>query len=88
MKAGVGESEPFRLSSSSSKQPTNTNCRCRGFRDTAFSENHARTLHWGVPWIAGFFGSFVAGAGMTLIEALKHGCDAVGFEISPYAPSA
>ena len=79
-----------------------------GFRDTAFSENHDRTLHRWVPWIAGFSGSFVAGVlesvkrerpklrvldpfagvGTTLIEALKHGCDAVGFEINPYAALA
>ena len=31
------------------------------FRDTAFSENHDRTLHRWTPWIAGFSGSFVAG---------------------------
>ena len=79
-----------------------------GFRDTAFSENHDRTLHRWVPWIAGFSASFVAGVldsvkrerpkprvldpfagvGTTLIEALKHGCDAVGFEINPYAALA
>ncbi len=79
-----------------------------GFRDTAFSENHDRTLHRWVPWIAGFSGSFVAGVlddarngqrrlrvldpfagvGTTLIEALKHGDDAVGFEINPYAALA
>lgn len=79
-----------------------------GFRDTAFSENHDRTLHRWVPWIAGFSGSFVAGVlekvrcerrrlrvldpfagvGTTLIEALKHGDDAIGFEINPYAALA
>ena len=32
-----------------------------GFRDTAFSDNHDRTLHRWVPWVAGFSGSFVAG---------------------------
>ncbi len=31
------------------------------FGDTAFSENHDRTLHRWTPWIAGFSGSFVAG---------------------------
>ncbi len=75
------------------------------FRDTAFAENHDRTLHRWVPWVAGFSGSFVAGVleevrrerrrlrvldpfagvGTTLIEALKHGDDAIGFEINPYA---
>ena len=79
-----------------------------GFRDTAFAENHDRTLHRWVPWIAGFSASFVAdaldrvrrrgrrmrvldpfaGVGTTLIEALKHGDDAVGFEINPYAALA
>ena len=79
-----------------------------GFRDTAFSENHDRTLHRWVPWIAGFSGSFVAGVlekvrrerrrlrvldpfagvGTTLIEALKHQDDAIGFEINPYAALA
>ncbi len=79
-----------------------------GFRDTAFAENHDRTLHRWVPWIAGFSGSFVAGVldkvrrerrrlrvldpfagvGTTLIEALKHGDDAIGFEINPYAALA
>ena len=79
-----------------------------GFRDTAFSENHDRTLHRWVPWIAGFSGSFVAGVlekvrrgrrrlrvldpfagvGTTLIEALKHEDDAIGFEINPYAALA
>ncbi len=79
-----------------------------GFRDTAFSENHDRTLHRWVPWIAGFSGSFVAGVldsvrtrrrrmrvldpfagvGTTLIEALKQGDDAVGYEINPYAALA
>ena len=79
-----------------------------GFRDTAFTENHDRTLHRWVPWIAGFSASFVAdaldrvrrrgrkmrvldpfaGVGTTLIEALKHGDDAVGFEINPYAALA
>ena len=79
-----------------------------GFRDTAFSENHDRTLHRWVPWIAGFSGSFVAGVleevrrggrrlrvldpfagvGTTLIEALKHGDEAIGFEINPYAALA
>ena len=79
-----------------------------GFRDTAFSENHDRTLHRWVPWIAGFSGSFVAGVlekvgrerrrlrvldpfagvGTTLIEALKHGDQAIGFEINPYAALA
>jgi excisionase family DNA binding protein len=79
-----------------------------GFRDTAFTENHDRTLHRWVPWIAGFSGSFVAGVleqaerkrhrlrvldpfagvGTTLIEALKHGNDAIGFEINPYAALA
>ena len=79
-----------------------------GFRDTAFAENHSRTLHRWVPWIAGFSASFVAdaldrvrrrgrrmrvldpfaGVGTTLIEALKHGDDAVGFEINPYAALA
>ena len=29
-----------------------------------------------------------AGVGTTLIEALKHGDDAVGFEINPYAALA
>ena len=78
------------------------------FRDTAFSENHDRTLHRWTPWIAGFSGSFVAGVlagvrrerhrlrvldpfagvGTTLIEALKHDCDATGFEINPYAALA
>ena len=32
-----------------------------GFRDTAFSDNHDRTLHRWVPWVAGFSGRFVAG---------------------------
>lgn len=79
-----------------------------GFRDTGFSENHDRTLHRWVPWIAGFSGSFVAGVldsvrngrrrirvldpfagvGTTLIEALKQGDDAVGYEINPYAALA
>jgi excisionase family DNA binding protein len=79
-----------------------------GFRDTAFTENHDRTLHRWVPWIAGFSGSFVAGVleqaertrhrlrvldpfagvGTTLVEALKHGNDAIGFEINPYAALA
>jgi excisionase family DNA binding protein len=79
-----------------------------GFLDTAFTENHDRTLHRWVPWIAGFSGSFVAdvlerakrkrarltvldpfaGVGTTLIEALKHGADAIGFEINPYAALA
>ena len=79
-----------------------------GFRDTGFSENHDRTLHRWVPWIAGFSGSFVAGVldavrsegrrmrvldpfagvGTTLIEALKAGDDAVGYEINPYAALA
>ena len=79
-----------------------------GLRDTAFSENHDRTLHRWVPWIAGFSGSFVAGVldsvrtrrgrmrvldpfagvGTTLIEALKQGDDAVGYEINPYAALA
>ena len=78
------------------------------FLDTAFTENHDRTLHRWVPWIAGFSGSFVAdvlervkrkrsrltvlepfaGVGTTLIEALKHGADTVGFEINPYAALA
>ncbi len=78
------------------------------FRDTAFAENHDRTLHRWVPWIAGFSGSFVAdvldrvrtrrrrmrvldpfaGVGTTLIEALKQGDDAVGYEINPYAALA
>ena len=79
-----------------------------GFCDTAFSENHDRTLHRWVPWIAGFSSSFVAGVlhearsgrrklrvldpfsgvGTTLIEALRHGDDAIGFEINPYAALA
>ena len=79
-----------------------------GFRDTAFAENHDRTLHRWVPWIAGFSASFVAdaldrvprrgrrirvldpfaGVGTTLIEALKHGDDAVGYEVNPYAALA
>ncbi len=79
-----------------------------GFRDTAFSENHDRTLHRWVPWIAGFSSSFVAGVlddsrrgrrrlrvldpfvgvGTTLVEALKHGDDAIGFEINPWAALA
>ena len=79
-----------------------------GFRDTAFSPNHARALHRWVPWIAGFSGSFVAGVldavrirgrrmrildpfagvGTTLIEALKQGDDAIGYEINPYAALA
>ncbi len=79
-----------------------------GFRDTAFFDNHDRTLHRWVPWIAGFSGSFVAGVleevrrdqrrlrvldpfagvGTTLIEALKHGDEVVGFEINPYAALA
>ena len=79
-----------------------------GFRDTAFAENHDRTLHRWVPWIAGFSGSFVAGVldalrsqrrrmrvldpfagvGTTLVEALKQGDDAVGYEINPYAALA
>ena len=78
------------------------------FRDTAFSENHDRTLHRWTPWIAGFSGSFVAGVlegvrrerhrlrvldpfagvGTTLVEALKYECDAIGFEINPYAALA
>lgn len=78
------------------------------FRDTAFAENHDRTLHRWVPWIAGFSGSFVsgvldgvkrgrrklrvldpfAGVGTTLIEALKQGGNAIGFEINPYAALA
>ncbi len=79
-----------------------------GFRDTAFSDNHDRTLHRWVPWIAGFSGSFVAGVldkvrkdgrklrvldpfagvGTTMIEALKHEDEAIGFEINPYAALA
>ena len=79
-----------------------------GFRDTAFSGNHDRTLHRWVPWIAGFSGSFVAGVledsrggrgrlrvldpfagvGTTLIEALKQGHDAIGFEVNPWAALA
>lgn len=79
-----------------------------GFRDTAFSDNHDRTLHRWVPWIAGFSGSFVAGVlekvrrdgqrlrvldpfagvGTTLIEALKHEDEAIGFELNPYAALA
>ena len=79
-----------------------------GFRDTAFSRNHASALHRWVPWIAGFSGSFVAGVldavrsrsrrmlvldpfagvGTTLIEALKQGDDAIGYEINPYAALA
>ena len=79
-----------------------------GFRDTAFSRNHARALHRWVPWIAGFSGSFVsgvldavrirsrrmrvldpfAGVGTTLIEALKQGDDAIGYEINPWAALA
>ena len=76
-----------------------------GFRDTAFAENHDRTLHRWVPWIAGFSAAFVAdvldkvtlrgkrstvldpfaGVGTTLVEALKHGDHAIGFELNPYA---
>ena len=79
-----------------------------GFRDTAFSDNHDRTLHRWVPWIAGFSGSFVAGVidkvrrdgqrlrvldpfagvGTTLVEALKHEDEAIGFELNPYAALA
>ena len=39
-----------------------------GFRDTAFAENHDRTLHRWVPWIAGFSASFVADA----LDRVRH----------------